>query len=278
MKIMSRSTLIVIVGAFLCTSGYGQLSQPTATPIDMSERVGIDQKLNAQVPLDLKFTEASGKEVMLRDYFGEKPVILTLVYYECPMLCTLILNGTLRALRTLEFNAGQEYEVLTVSINPRETPELASSKKQEYLSRYQREGAENGWHFMVGDEDPIKSLADSVGFRYEYDEASGQYAHASGIMILTPEGKVARYFYGVEYSPRDIRLGLVEAAEEKIGTPTDQVLLLCFHYDPLTGKYSFTVMTILRIAGAFTILGIVVLLAFLLRRDPNRKVRAHAHV
>lgn len=237
---------------------------------DMNEivkEVGLDQKLGSQVPLDLTFRDESGNMVRLGDYFGQKPVILTLVYYECPMLCTLILNGTLRAMRALEFSAGKEFEVVTVSINPRETPELASRKKTQYLESYDREGSGAGWHFLTGQEDQIKPLADAVGFRYRYDEDSGQYAHASGIMVLTPNGQVARYFYGVEYSPRDLRLGLVEASSSKIGSPVDQVLLLCYHYDPTSGKYTVAVMTFLRIAGGLTLLGIGLLILILLRRE-----------
>jgi protein SCO1/2 len=208
----------------------------------------------------------------LADLFGSRPVLLTLVYYECPMLCNLILNGTVRALRTLEFSAGREFDVITVSIDPEETPELAAGKKQEYLANYRRTGAESGWHFLTGREAEIRALADAVGFRYALDPASGEYAHAAGIMVLTPKGQVARYFYGVEYSPRDLKLGFMEAAEERIGSPVDQILLMCFHYNPLTGKYSFAVMSAVRIGGALTVLGIALLLFTLIRRD--RKVRA----
>jgi protein SCO1/2 len=231
------------------------------------DQVGIDQKLDNQIPLDLRFVDEKGKSVQLKEYFGEKPILLTLVYYECPMLCTLILNGTLRALRTLEFSAGKEFNVLTVSIDPDETPPLAAGKKEEYLGRYRRQGAERGWHFLTGEEDQIRQLADAVGFRYAYDPESGEYAHASGIMVVTPSGRMARYYYGVEYSPRDIRLGLVEAAEEKIGSPVDQLLLFCYHYDPLTGKYSLAIMTFLRIGGVLTIVAMASLILLLLRRD-----------
>jgi protein SCO1/2 len=265
----SIAIILLLPLAALCVSPAGQPVEPAA-PADADsilEQVGLDQKLGEQVPLGLEFRDESGRTVHLRDYFGERPVVLTLVYYECPMLCSLILNGTVRALRTLEFTVGREFDVLTVSIDPDETPELAAAKRTEYLSSYRREGAEKGWHFLTGREDQIRPLADSVGFRYAFDPASGEYAHAAGIMVLTPEGKVARYFYGVEYSPRDLKLGLIEASEKKIGSPVDQLLLLCYHYNPLTGRYNFAVMTAVRVGGALTVLGIVALLWTLIRRE-----------
>jgi protein SCO1 len=237
------------------------------TDPDIFERVGIDQKLDSQVPPDLEFVDTEGRTVRLREYFADKPVLLTLVYYECPMLCTLILNGTLRALRTLDFSAGTEFQVVTVSIDPDETPALAAAKRTQYLDNYQREGAASGWHFLTGREDQIQALADAVGFRYAYDPASDEYAHAAGVMVLTPEGRVSRYFYGVEYSPRDLRLGLVEASDNRIGTPVDQILLFCFQYNPLTGKYSFAVMSALRAGGVLTLLGIALLVIVLIRRE-----------
>lgn len=275
MRMLRPAISILLLMAL--TSGFPMASSMAADQEgkpSILDNIGLDQKLGSQVPLDLEFIDEAGQPVKLGSLLGKKPVVLTLVYYECPMLCTLILNGTLRALRTLEFSAGNEFDVITVSINPAETPELATKKKAEYLGNYRREGAEKGWHFLTGREDQIQPLADAVGFRYAYDPASGEYAHASGIMILTPEGKVARYFYGVEYSPRDIRLGLVEAASETIGSPVDQVLLFCYHYNPLTGKYTFAVLSILRIAGALTVLGIALLLFFLLRRDRTRREEA----
>lgn len=265
---MNKKLLVtLLIGSALVTStlfgAQNQMADSSAT----LDNVGLDQKLGSQIPLNLEFANAAGEQVSLGSYFGEKPVLLTLVYYECPMLCTLILNGTLRALRTLEFTAGNEFEVVTVSISPTETPALAQEKKVAYLEKYQRSEAADGWHFLTGKEAEIKALADSVGFRYSYDPESGQYAHASGIMILTPEGKVARYFYGVEYSPRDIRLGLIEATQNEIGSPVDQVLLFCYQYNPLTGKYSFAIMSLLRVAGALTLIGIAVLIVYLLKRD-----------
>lgn len=238
------------------------------------QNVGLDQNLNAQIDAQLQFIDDNGDPVKLAQYFGQKPLILTLVYYECPMLCTLVLNGVVRALRTLDFSAGEEFEVITVSIDPGETTELAVAKKKEYLDSYGRPDAAAGWHFLTGNQDQIAELAKTVGFRYAYDEKSGEYAHASGIIVLTPEGRVAKYYYGVEYSPRDLRLGLVEASDSKIGSSVDQILLFCYHYDPSTGKYSVAIMSILRLAGVVTVLAVAVFLFTMSRRD-RRGPKAH---
>jgi len=227
--------------------------------------VGLDQKLTEQVPLDLAFRDETGRELPLSTYFGAKPVILALVYYQCPMLCTQILNGLVISLRGMSLESGRDFDVVSVSIDPTETPSLASRKKAEYLRRYAK--SSNGWHFLTGAEPQIKRLAQAVGFRYAYDPKTGQYAHASAIMVLTPAGKLSKYFYGIEYAPRDLRLGLVEASENKIGTPVDQLMLFCFHYDPHTGKYSAIVMNIVRLAGALTVLIFGVGLFWLWRWD-----------
>jgi protein SCO1 len=233
--------------------------------------IGIDQKLDSQVPLELEFVNEAGATVRLKDLVGQKPVVLSLVYYECPMLCTLVLNGMLTSFRTLAFTAGKEFDVITVSISPDETPELASAKKKHYLDRYNRAPAEQGWHFLTGREDQIKQLAHAVGFRYQYDPVSEEYAHASGIMVLTPQGRLARYFYGIEYAPRDLRLGLVEASENRIGSPVDQILLYCLHYDPMTGKYGVVVKQVLRLAGLATILILGGFIGVMLARDRANK-------
>jgi protein SCO1/2 len=203
--------------------------------------------------MDLVFQDERGNDVRLGDLFDGKPVLLTLVYYECPMLCTEILNGVLRSLRALSFNVGEEFNIVTVSFDPDETPTLALTKKRLYIDRYARDGAEEGWHFLTGDEESIRRLTESVGYRYTYVPARDQYAHASGIMVLTPTGKISRYFYGIEYPARDLRLGLVEAAANKIGTAVDQILLLCFHYDPTTGKYGMVIMNVIRLLGFITV-------------------------
>lgn len=249
--------------------------QPAEAPKDSLpvplRKVGIDQRLNSQVPLDLVFTDENGQEVKLGQYFGQKPVILTFVYYDCPMLCTLVLNGLTGSLKALKFDVGREFEVVTVSFDPREKPELARQKKESYMARYGREGAAQGWHFLTGDEASIKALADAVGFHYAWDEETKQFAHASGIMILTPEGRLSRYFYGIEYAPKDVRLGLVEASNNKIGSPVDQILLYCYHYDPQTGKYGFAIMNAIRVMGFATFFGLALLIFILKRREAGRR-------
>jgi protein SCO1/2 len=203
----------------------------------------------------------------LSEFFKGKPVVLSLVYYSCPMLCTQVLNGELGAFRQVSFNIGEQYEVVTVSFDPKETPELAAAKKQTYVKGYNRAGGEAGWHFLTGDEANIKRLTEAVGFRYAWDEQTKQFAHASGIMLLTPQGKIARYFYGIEYRPGDLRLGLVEASQDKIGTPVDALMLYCYHYDPATGKYGAVVMNIMRLAGVVTVFLIAGMLLVLRRRS-----------
>jgi protein SCO1/2 len=235
-------------------------------PSRLLQTVGINQKMGAQIPLDLPFADETGRDVTLRQYF-KKPVILALVYYQCPSLCNMVLNGVLSSAKSLDMTAGKQYEVIAVSFDPRETPQMAAAKKQTYLKDYQRQGAEQGWHFLTGPETSSKALAAAVGFRYVYDAMTNQYAHSSAIMILTQAGRVARYFYGIQYPPRDVRLGLVEASSERIGTPTDQVLLYCFHYDPTTGKYALVIMNVLRMAALIT-LGVLLTFMFVMfRRD-----------
>ena len=216
--------------------------------------VGIDQKLDEQVPLDLVFRDEAGKDVPLGQLVKDKPVVLMLVYYECPMLCTMALNDITKTLRVVQYDIGRQFDVVTVSFDPREDYELAAAKKASYVKQYGRPGAERGWHFLTGDAEPIKRLTESVGFRYTWDEPTRQFAHASGFMILTPQGKLARYFFGHDYSATDLRLSLVEASQGKIGTPTDALLLYCFHYDPAKGKYSLAIMNILRALAVLTLL------------------------
>lgn len=216
--------------------------------------VAFDQRLNEQLPMSLEFRDQSGQAVRLEQYFGKKPVILSLVYYECPMLCTLELNGLVKSLKTLNLSAGTDFTLLTVSFDPGETTELAAKKRRSYLAQYDRTGAELGWHFLTSDRESIEALCDAVGFHYVYDPERDEYAHASGIVVLTPNGKIARYFFGIEFPARDLRLGLVEASSGKIGSATDQLLLLCYGYDPTTGRYGFLVMSAVRLGGLATVL------------------------
>ena len=213
--------------------------------------VGIDQRLDQEVSLDLMFKDEAGRDVPLSSFFKRgKPVILAPVYYRCPMLCTQILNGLASSLKAVSLVPGKDFEIVAVSFDPKDTPETAASKKQMYMRRYGRAGTANGWHLLTGNEANIKALMDTIGYHYKYDAATDQYAHASGIMVLTPEGRLSRYFYGVEYAPVDVRLGLVEASKNKIGSAVDQILLFCYHYDPATGKYGAVVMNMVRLAGA----------------------------
>jgi protein SCO1/2 len=240
--------------------------------------VGVDQKLNEQLPPDLEFRNENGETVRLADYFGKKPVVLSLVYYQCPMLCNQVLNGMVTAFRVMAFQPGQEFEVVTVSFDPRETSALAAAKKStyvNYLPEAKRAAAISGWHFLTGNEENIKRLTEAVGFRYHFDEATNQFAHASAIYVTTPQGKLARYFYGIEYAPRDLRLGLIEAAQNKIGSPVDQLLLYCYHYDPATGKYGAAVMNMMRLGGIVTLIAVVGLL-FALRRRGSAQVNLRA--
>jgi protein SCO1 len=247
-----------------------QLSDPmqsVGVRPDLLKNVGIDQKLGLQVPLDLAFREETGRTVQLGQYFGHKPVILSLVYFNCPMLCTQVLNGQEAAMKGLPMDAGNQFEAVTVSIDPSDRPVLASVKKQMYLGMYGRANAAQGWHFLTGDEAQIKQLANAVGFRYAYDPDSKQFAHASVIMVLTPDGKISKYFYGIQYSPRDLRLGLVEASAQKIGTPVDSILLFCYHYDPHTGKYGLLISRLIQAGGLLTVLAIGVMMLILFRRE-----------
>ena len=230
-------------------------SNPNRLPSIVRD-VGIDQKLNDQIPLDLVFRDESGSAVHLGEYFRQKPVILVLAYYDCPMLCTLVLNGLLDSLKQMTFNVGQQFEVVTVSFDPTEKPSLAAAKKAIYVSIYNRPGVAAGWHFLTGDEPSVHQLTQTVGFHYSYDLQTKQYVHTTGIMVLTPEGRLARYFYGVRYPAGNLRLGLVEASQGKIGSPVDEVLLYCSQYDPATGKYSVVISHVLKLAALVTILSL----------------------
>ena len=237
-------------------------------------RIAIDQRLNQQVPLDIPFVDENGRAVRLGDYFGKRPVVLALVYYECPMLCTQVLNGLVTTLGVMNFEPGREFEVVAVSFNPKEGPGLASQKKANYLERYGRPQTAGGWHFLTGQESSIKRLTEAVGFKYEYDDTIKQYAHGAGIEVLTPQGAISKYFYGIEFSARDLRLGLIEASEERIGSAIDDVLLFCYHYDPATGKYGAAVLRLVRIAGVATVLAFLSFLTVTLRREKAASKRS----
>jgi protein SCO1 len=239
----------------------------------LMEGVGIDQNLNAQLPLELTFRDESGQTVRLGQYFRDKPVVLALVYYECPGLCDLILNGLSHSMEQISLNVGTDYQVVTVSFNPKESWQLATAKKANYIEKYNRPGAKEGWHFLTGDEPNIKALAKTVGFRYKYDQDTKQFVHASAIYVITPEGKISRYFFGIDYKPLDFRLGLVEASANKIGTVADRILLFCCQYDPTTGKYGMVIARVTRVFGTATALMLFGFVFIMLRRDR----RGHSH-
>jgi protein SCO1/2 len=232
------------------------------------EQVGFDQRLNKQVPLELVFRDEQGQSVTLDDYLGDKPVILALAYFDCDALCPLVRTGLVESLKPLAFSAGDEFEVVMVSIDPGETADIAMTVKQETVAAYGRSGSAAGWHFLTGEHEAIDALAERVGFRFAYDGELDEYAHASGVILLTPQGRVARYFFGIEYASQDLRLGLIEASQNRIGSVIDQLLLLCYHYDPSTGKYSLMIMNILRGAGVLTV-GLIGGLIFVLRRKES---------
>jgi protein SCO1 len=248
--------------------GYQQGGMPA--PL---RTVGFDQRLGAVVPADLAFLDSAGRQVAFGDYLGERPVVLVLAYYDCPMLCDLVLQGVARALKPLAFDPGRQFDVVVASIDPRETPALAAAQREDVLSRYGRPGTEAGWHFLTGPQESIDRLAETVGFRYEYDENRGEFAHAAGIVVLTPKGKVSRYLFGIDFPSRDVRLALVESTEDRIGSVVDQVMLYCFHYDPQVGRYSALTMRIVRVAGALTLAGLVGMIVILRRRE-SAAVRA----
>ena len=270
-----RRTVATALTAFVCAApAFAQVGvtapapgDPTSSRPGILSKIHIDQHLDKQLPLDLPFIDDHGKAVRLGDYFGKRPVILALVYYECPMLCTQVLNGLVSALTVMNFEPGREFDVVAVSFNPREGPGLASQKKAAYLERYGRPHTAAGWHFLTGPESSIKQLTEAVGFRYEYDDAIKQYAHGAAIEVITPKGHLSKYFYGIEFSARDLRLGLIEASEERIGTAIDDLLLFCYHYDPSTGKYGAAVLRLVRVAGIATVLGFLTFLTISLRRE-----------
>jgi len=256
----------------------GIMSPPANVRPPYLENVGIEQHLDGQVPPDLTFVDDTGHTVKLGDYFGKKPLILNLVYYNCTMLCGEALAGLTGAMKMVKFDAGKEFDVVTVSFNPQETPEIAAAKKKDYLARYGRPGAASGWHFLTGPPESINALTKAVGFQYQYDPKINQYAHATAIMVLTPQGRISRYFYGVDFPPKDLRMGLVEASQGKIGNAVDQVLLYCYHYDPATGKYGAIVSNILRLGAGVTIvfLGVLLLILFRLEKVAPRRNWAQA--
>lgn len=276
------AVVLLSSGAFAQGMGPGILSPPSNVRPPGLKNVGIEQHLNQQLPLDLAFRDENGKAVQLGDYFGKKPVILSLVYYRCPMLCSEVLAGLEGSLKAITFNAGDQFNVLTISFDPKDTPQTATEKKAAMLKAYKRPGAADGWHFLTGSQASIDALTQAVGFQYQYDAKIDQFAHTTAIMVMTPQGKIAQYYYGVEFPPNDLRLGLVQASQEKIGTLADEVVLYCYHYDPQAGRYSAIISHILQLAGGATVFSIGLLLMILVRRNPKHDAkemnRSHQYV
>lgn len=280
MRFYSKTAATFILAAALAAPAGAQVmpepaGQPAGAKTGILSKIGIDQRLNEQVPLDLPFVDENGRDVKLGDYFGKRPVILAMVYYECPMLCTQVLNGVVSALGVIKFNAGTEFDLVVVSINPKEGPGLAAQKKQSYVDRYKRPGTAQGFHFLTGKQESIDRLAQAVGFRYVYDPTIDQYAHGAGIEVLTPKGVLSKYFYGIDFAPRDLQFGLIQASEQKIGSRIDDVLLLCYHYDPATGKYGLIAINAIRIGGVATVLAFLTFFFVSLRRDRAAAKQAH---
>jgi protein SCO1 len=259
------AALSIAALALLASPIFAQQSGPP--PI--LREVSIAQRLNEPVPPEIIFRDENGQTVHLGDYLGTKPIVLSLVYFDCPALCTEVLNGELRTMKAITLNLGKDFDAITVSFEPKDTPELAKAKRDVYAGQYGRPGARENWHFLTGDQPSIDALTQAVGFHYAYDSASRQYAHAAAILVLTPHGRIARYYYGVQYPGRDVRLGLVEASEGKIGTPTDHALLYCYQYDPATGKYGLVVMKVVRAAGVLTVLVLGIFMFVMFRRERN---------
>ena len=265
MSVKFSAALSIAALALLASPIFAQ--QPGPPPI--LREVSIAQRLNEPIPPEIIFRDENGQTVHLGDYFGTKPIVLSLVYFDCPALCTEVLNGELRTMKAISLDLGKDFDAITVSFEPKDTPELAKAKRDVYAGQYGRPGARENWHFLTGDQPSIDALTQAAGFHYAYDSASRQYAHAAAILVLTPHGRIARYFYGVQYPGRDVRLGLVEASEGKIGTPTDHALLYCYQYDPATGKYGLVVMNVVRAAGVLTVLVLGIFMFVMFRRERN---------
>ncbi len=256
--IVGIAALLLAAGTALRAQAVPSNTGPAAAGMPAAlQNVGFEPPLNGQMPLDLTFHDETGREVRLREYFGQKPVVLAFVYYGCPMLCDQVEQGVVGVLRMLSFNPGRDYEVVFVSFDSRETPDMAAEKKKKALAHFRRPETDSGWHFLTGSKESIDATTKAANFRFSFDARNNLFAHASGVLVLTPDGHISRYFYGVEYPGRDMRLGLVDASAGRIGTPIDHVLLFCYHYDPSTATYSASILRIIRLGGVLTILCLV---------------------
>ena len=274
-----RATCFTLVLAFVPTCALGQIvtePAPERLPPQLGD-IGIEQRLNQQLPLSLTFQDENGQTVSLKKYFvPDRPVILSLVYFNCRMLCDQVLTSMAGAMRLLKFDAGHDFEVLTISFDPRDTPQIAAAAKKKYLQMYGRSGGQDGWHFLTGNAANIRQVADAVGFHYRWDDRTQQFAHAAGITLITPEGRVAQYYYGARFFPSDLRLGLIQTSQNRIGTLADQIVLYCYHWDPRTGRYGMIVSRVIQVSGALTLLILGGILIFLFRAFPTRTAPARA--
>ena len=278
MTIPLRCWPLIVACAISALGSVAAQADSSATPPKLPGTVALDQKLDAQLPLDLMLRDETGRVIRLGEYFRRgKPVLLNFVYYSCPMLCPMALEGLTSTLTELKFDIGDQFDVVTVSIDPRDTPKQAAERKERYVKRYGRMSANTGWHFLTAHESAIRKLADAVGFRYAYDIQANQFAHATVLVVVTPEGRVSRYLYGFEYRPRDVRLALVEASANKIGTPTDALLLMCYHYDAATGKYSRSAMNFVRAGGVATMVGLFGFIFVMIRRERHGHPSSDPH-
>lgn len=270
---LSAALLAGSLSAMPSRSGIGDRNpsiMPATTMPGPLREVGYDQRIGAQVPLGAAFRDEAGRNVRLGDFFGKKPVILVLAYYHCPMLCDMVLQGVVSTLKPLTFDAGKEFDVVVASIDPDETPEMAAEQERDILARYGRAGGAEGFHFLTGPQSSIDALTRAVGFRYVYDKERDEYAHPAGLVMLTPGGKVSRYLFGIDFPPRDVRLGLIESTRDRLGTPVDSLLLYCYHYNPTIGRYSTAVFNLLRLAAGATLIGLVTLVVVLRRRESRQ--------
>lgn len=268
LRYISGITALLLIGVAAAAQTVPDNVGQTAKSLPpLLQNVRFEPQLNAQLPLDLAFRDETGRNVQFRDYFEQKPVLLAFVYYGCPMLCSQVEQGVVGTLRMLSFNPGRDYQVVFVSFDPRETPEMAAQKKETAMQHFRRQETASGWHFLIGPKESIDALTKAANFRYTFDEKTNLFAHASGILLLTPTGRISRYFYGVEYPSRDVRFGLVDASAGKIGTPIDHVLLFCYQYDPSSARYSASILKVIRLGGLLTVLGLVAAILIFRRRD-----------
>lgn len=276
-KAIFAAALIWAGGPVLAAVGADRTDARSIPP--QLEGAGIDQKIGSNIPLDLEFLDEHGRSVQLRDYFGTRPVVLAPVYYECPMLCQMVIEGMVRSLRVIDFGSTevQEFEVIAYSFAVGETPEQALAKKQHAMANLNRPETEGQWHFLTGNQASVEALSEAIGFRFDWDEKVGQYIHAASLVVLTPDGQVSRYLYGIDYAPRDLRLALVEASQNRLGGVVDQVLLYCFSYNPMAGRYTAMTMNILRLAAIVTVVTLGSFIALMWRRDRRRSIATEAH-